>query len=787
MRTRGARTYLLAGFVIAAVAPMLPPAGRQAVMLAVGAAAGLAVVAGVRRHRPVRRLPWRLLLAALLVAETCVTLSVVAPDGQPFPRPVDWVYLLTYPLLIGALTATPGALRRATRSTGVVDAAIIACTAGVLSWALLVNDFLDTQRLSPSGLTLALAFPVLDLFVACAVVRMAMLGGRRNAARLLLMLGAAAMVAADSAFLHGFGPDGPGPTSPLTVAGWLLACACLSAAALHPGMAREDAPAGAHRASGRGRLLRYGLLVTVGPVATAVDVLGGARSGRAAVDVLVPLVLTAATGVLLVARSGQLAAVAQRRATDLHQRTAELQSALDSQASLQEELTHRALHDALTGLPNRVLLRERLDRALTRPGSHALLLLDLDGFKDVNDTHGHPVGDELLRVAAHRLGRVLAGGDTLARLGGDEFAVLLEDVTAEQADAVAVRVLDALREPFAVAGNRLHVTASVGLLELAGAEEADGDETNAFRDADLALYAAKGAGKNRVVSYHEGLRADHLNRTRMVERLRHALDADEFDLHYQPVVDLRTGRVVAAEALLRWFPPGEAAVHPEQIIPVAESSGLILPIGAWVLRRACAQAAAWYDAHGVRISVNVSAEQLCDAGFPAEVEQALEAAGLSARALTLEVTESMLVDPTNGDTKRAVAHLSHLRSLGVQVALDDFGTGYSSLAYLRDLPVDSLKIDRAFVPTPESPQRGQLTRAIVELGASLDLLTVAEGLETAEQAAHFEALACDLGQGYHFAEPLSAARLTEALAAVGPAAGPAPDGPRPVPDLAEAA
>jgi hypothetical protein len=264
MRTRGARTYLLAGLVLAVTAPLLPRAGQQAVLLAVGAVAGLAVIAGLRRHRPVRRLPWRLLLAALLVAETHLTLSIVTPAGQPFPRPVDWVNLLTYPLLIGALTATPGALRRAARSTGAVDAAIIACTAGVLSWALLVNDFLETQRLSPAGLTLALAYPLLDLFVACAVVRMAMLGGRRNPARLLLMLGAAAMVAADSNFLHGFGPGGPGPTSPLTVAGWLLACACLGAAALHPGMAHEDAPAGAHRAAGRGRLLRYGLLVTVG-------------------------------------------------------------------------------------------------------------------------------------------------------------------------------------------------------------------------------------------------------------------------------------------------------------------------------------------------------------------------------------------------------------------------------------------------------------------------------------------------------------------------------------------
>jgi EAL domain-containing protein (putative c-di-GMP-specific phosphodiesterase class I) len=206
-------------------------------------------------------------------------------------------------------------------------------------------------------------------------------------------------------------------------------------------------------------------------------------------------------------------------------------------------------------------------------------------------------------------------------------------------------------------------------------------------------------------------------------------------------------------------------VRPDQFIPAAESSGLILPIGAWVLRRACARAAEWYERYGVRISVNVSVEQLRDPGFPAQVEEALAAAPLSARALTIEVTESMLVDPTNGDAQRAVAHLTHLRALGVQVALDDFGTGYSSLAYLRDLPVDCLKIDRAFMPTTDAPQRGQLTRAIVELGAGLGLVTVAEGVETAEQAAQLAALNCDLAQGYHFARPLPADELTALLAA----------------------
>ena len=267
-----------------------------------------------------------------------------------------------------------------------------------------------------------------------------------------------------------------------------------------------------------------------------------------------------------------------------------------------------------------------------------------------------------------------------------------------------------------------------------------------------------------MVIYHEALRADHVHRTRMVERLRVAIDRGELDLYYQPVVDLRTGAVVSAEALLRWFPADGPPIRPDEFIPAAESSGLILPIGAWVLRRACAQARQWYDQHGIRTSVNVSAEQLREPGFPAQVEQALAAAGLPAPALTIEVTESMLVDPTNGDAQRAVVHLTHLRSLGVQVALDDFGTGYSSLAYLRDLPVDFLKIDRAFVPTADSPQRSKLTRAIVDLGASLGLVTVAEGVETAEQASELTALYCDLAQGYHFARPLPAAELTTLLA-----------------------
>jgi diguanylate cyclase (GGDEF)-like protein len=753
------RLYLLAGVLAILASPILPLMAQQVVYVVLGVGSGVAVVVGMRRHRPSRRLPWRLLLGAIVVTQiytVIVTVKGLHPSGTPFPQFEDWFFLLAYPLMIAALVTVTGPGRHVARSTVMVDAAIITCTAAVLTWCLLVGDFLARQRMSPAALTVALAYPVFDLFMAATVTRMAVLGGRRNAAHLLLMVGALATLAADIGYVNQLTPTAPGPSNPLSVAGWMLGYLCLSAAALHPAMARMGAAPGVHRASGRGRIARYALLVVVGPAVTAIDLITDRGMVRP-LDVLLPLALTAAIGVLLVLRAGQLADVAQRRAADLNARTAELEAALDSQATLQHQLAHRALHDALTGLPNRVLLRERLDQAVARSGRHALLMLDLDGFKDVNDTLGHPVGDELLTVAAGRLAGVLARTDTLARLGGDEFAVLLEDVTAEQANAVAARVLDAVREPFAVAGHRLHVTASIGLLYL-DVEHTGG--ADAFRDADLALYAAKAAGKDRVVVYHDTLREEHLRRTQMVERLRHALDHHELDLHYQPVVDLRTRAVVSVEALLRWFPPDGPPIRPDQFIPVAESSGLILPIGAWVLRRACEEAKQWYDRHGIRISVNVSAEQLRDAAFPAQVEAALKAASLSARALTLEVTESMLVDPTNGDAQRAVAHLTHLRALGVQVALDDFGTGYSSLAYLRDLPVDSLKIDRAFMPTAGSPERAQLTRAVVDLGASLGLVTVAEGVETAEQATQLAELACDLGQGYHFARPLPAAELT---------------------------
>ena len=406
--------------------------------------------------------------------------------------------------------------------------------------------------------------------------------------------------------------------------------------------------------------------------------------------------------------------------------------------------------DALTGLGDRAALTGRLDAA--RDGE-TLLLLDLDGFTELNDTLGHPAGDELLVDVARRLRSALPDAALLARPGGDEFAAVL---TGEAAAETAVRALACLAPAFGVAGCEVHVTAGAGLLGLSGR----GGWAEALRDADLALYAAKAAGRNQVVRFSSDLRAARDSRSAMVAGLRRALAHDEFRLHYQPVVRLHDGRVTAVEALLRWSPPDGAPVPPATFIPLAEETGLIVPIGWWVLRQACAEAAHWHAEHGLSVTVNVSGHQLSESAFVDTVLAVLDQSGLPATALVLELTETTLIADPSMTTR-----LDRLRAHGIRVAIDDFGTGYSSLSYLVQLPVDILKIDRAFtgpVGLP-APQRWAFTRAILELAGSLQLDTIAEGVETAEQARVLRELNCPYVQGYLYSPPVPPERIEELL------------------------
>jgi diguanylate cyclase (GGDEF)-like protein len=438
--------------------------------------------------------------------------------------------------------------------------------------------------------------------------------------------------------------------------------------------------------------------------------------------------------------------------------------ALQMVAQKTGQLRHQALHDALTGLPNRVLAIDRADQMLARARRAdqpiAVLYIDIDGFKHINDTFGHAVGDTFLKAVAARLETVVRAGDTAARLAGDEFVVLLEASTLDVGpELVAERVLDVLREPYDLndeIGRDLSVTASIGV---AYGQHATAEELLA--DADVALYAAKEAGRNGYVTYESGMQTAAQDRITLEMDLADAIAAEELFLVYQPTFDLKSERTTGVEALLRWRHAERGVIAPDAFIPIAERSGLILPIGRWVLHAATLQAAEWRaEGHELSVSVNVSGRQLDHDELVDDVRSALVESGLEPSALTVEITETALMKDPDATARR----LNAIKQLGVRVAVDDFGTGYSSLAYLRQFPVDTLKIDRAFVQSiASSKESAALIQTLIDLGKTLNLETLGEGIEDLAQLEHLQRARCDSGQGFLFARPLEADALTEFL------------------------
>jgi diguanylate cyclase (GGDEF)-like protein len=425
----------------------------------------------------------------------------------------------------------------------------------------------------------------------------------------------------------------------------------------------------------------------------------------------------------------------------------------------EKQLQHQAFHDSLTGLPNRALLQDRIAHALARsrrqPQPLAVLFLDLDAFKSVNDSLGHATGDTVLQAVAERLRTSMREEDTVARIGGDEFAILLEGVGDEMgAQEAAARALAALVRPLLIHDRLLLIRASVGVaLSVNGQETVD----DLLRNADLAMYAAKTSGKGRYQLFEPDLHRAAVNRLLLEQDLRVALERQEFVVHYQPIVALIGGQITGVEALVRWRHPERGLVEPDDFIPLAEETGLILPIGRWVLREACTQGARWHALHPhlatLEVSVNLSVKQLEDADLVAYVHQVLTETGLAPERLLLELTESALMQDAEGGLRQ----LRALKALGVRLAIDDFGTGYSSLSYLRQFPVDMLKIDKSFVASLSSqPGEVALVRAMLRLGHSLNLRVLAEGIEMPEQAGTLQDLQCELGQGYYFAKPAPA-------------------------------
>ena len=430
----------------------------------------------------------------------------------------------------------------------------------------------------------------------------------------------------------------------------------------------------------------------------------------------------------------------------------------------EDRVNHLAFHDELTSLPNRLMLSQRLDEALNRnrrTGTQlAILFMDLDRFKVINDSLGHDVGDQLLRQVGDRLRAQSREGDTVARMGGDEFVVLIENHGAlTDISARAQRLIEQLSEPYVLGGKDFHVTVSIGI----GVFPVDGSDSQALlKAADVAMYRAKDTGRNNFLFYSPSMNVHTLERLELESDLRHALERNEFLLHYQPRVEIATGLITGIEALLRWNHPVRGLVPPLEFIPLAEETGLIVPIGEWVLATACKRTKAWQDdgPYKLNVAVNLSARQFSDPALLPKLTRIIRASGLDPSSLELEITESMVMSHGEG----VVAVLQKLKSIGVQIAIDDFGTGYSSLAYLKRFPIDTIKVDRSFIrDLPSDSGDRKITSAIIAMAHSLRLKVVAEGVETAEQLKFLRNQCCDAVQGYFLHRPLTEQELAGVL------------------------
>jgi len=443
-----------------------------------------------------------------------------------------------------------------------------------------------------------------------------------------------------------------------------------------------------------------------------------------------------------------------------------LHSAIQDRKEEEVKLRHTTLHDALTGLPNRTLFMQRTDQAIARAKRYpdhlfAILFLDLDRFKVVNDSLGHQVGDELLVAVARRLEQCLRTEDTVARLGGDEYGILLDRIrNVADAARVAQRILKSLAEPVNLSGYEVYTSASIGIVDSATAH---GLPEYMIRSADMAMYRAKGAGKARYEMFDRAMHADALARLQLETDLRHAVQREEFVAHYQPVISLETGEIAGFEALIRWKHPERGLVPPNDFIPLAEETGMILPMGQWILAEACKQVAGWQQAfpraEPLSIGVNLSVKQFAQPDLREHIADIVRTTGVLPNTLKLEITESVIA----GNPDHAITVLDGLKTIGIEIYMDDFGTGYSSLSYLTHLPIDCIKIDRSFVSQMEIKDRHfQLVRTILTLARTVNLRAVAEGVESTPQLLALRKLGCEFGQGYLFSRPLPSTEI-EAL------------------------
>jgi diguanylate cyclase (GGDEF)-like protein len=778
--------YLVVDLALVVVAAMLRARGSFLAVISLSVLGAGALGVGVWRRRPEPRLAWLFLFAGAALYAGVMVAGIV--DLVATSRLVAWVPALLAVLAYPPFIVGVALLARETTKVDVaatVDALLLVLAAHLALFAAVIRPNLGTgwdaveSIAGPLGALLILAMIIRVIFAAgvtplsVGLVLLAL--GSQAIASLVVVLPAIATAGFRQVNVGSEAPTfvrGHGPLDSPVLALWVLYGVLIGVAGLHSSLAQTRRPTGGPRFS---PIRRMGFTATL---AVGVIIIWWLVVSRAPRDLYsdlgfsIPIAFSSVLLLLLVTRLFLVARLANRTAADLAEqsgklfgRTRELEESLRRQEALQREMHYRATHDPLTGLSNRTALAARMESVLNRSDRsswHSIALMDLDHFKDVNDTHGHAVGDQLLIQVSQRLVDALPDGCTLARLGGDEFAVLLADTPEGRAVAWAEDVRDSLRHPYRIANFEQFISTSIGIY----APE-PGDEpvtaSDALRSADIALYAAKAAGKNRVAAFRPDLESAQASRTRLSTGLQRALANNELSVEYQPIVDVPSYRVVALEALLRWTPLGQERIPPSEFIPIAEETGLIGPIGQWVLQQACREVRPWHARYGIAVAVNVSPRQLDDHGVSDKVTSALNDNGLPGSALILEVTETSLM----ATSYSAMEHLRRMREHGTRIAVDDFGTGYSSLASVSSLPLDIVKIDKSFVQQPRQSDAQRtdwaFVRSIIQMVEPLGLQSLAEGVETTEQIDMLRELNCPLAQGFLIARPMPAQQIDTLL------------------------
>ncbi len=713
-------------------------------------AAGLAL--GARRVRAARAGSWygvALGIALLGLGDLIWAAQGAGRAELPVPSPADMTHLAGYAAVLAGYAAVLAGMASLAwpRGSGrdvdaLIDTTIASLAVGLVAWVFLIVPSVE-QTVGPDavGIVVALDYPLMDVALGVVLVGLLM-GPQRSPAVHLLLLALAAFLVSDMLHVR-FMADGSYVSGGLPDLGWFVAFVVWGSAGLHP-TARMM---GEHRGPVDPQSIHVSRAVALlGALLIAPAMLLWAWGMGRVQD----LPLIAFAGILLTMLWAARLWLTVRR----------LRRSLDERQALEWQLREQAERDSLLGLLNRASFIARLRATLAANQAAAVLYVDLDNFKVINDTLGHPGGDEALVEVARRIESLLRPPDIAARLGGDEFGVLLPAADVRSAEAVAVRLLQRIERPIHADGREFFIHASIGI-SCGGPEKATED---LIREADVAMYLAKGKGKSRAVVFEAEMHADVMRRIELRSDLEQALMLHQFTVLYQPVVTMPGGVVRDCEALIRWQHPVRGLLLPEEFIELAEETGIIVNLGRWMLDEACHEAVRWQERLGKAapgVAINISALQVSRPGFTDEIAAALDRNGLAPRRLAIEITESILIEVDS-----ATSVVAELARTGVRVAIDDFGTGYSALSYLATYPVDILKIDRSFVSSVDSgPREARLASAIIALGKDLDLQVIAEGVETESQHATLAKHGCTSFQGYLFARPMAGRDLLPLLEA----------------------